>query len=219
MRALLLVLIAALAFAPARSVSGGPAAPAVPSRAEWEALAVRYRAILLRDPDDAHARYSLAIVYAHEGRVMEGYRELQAVDRRLGARRDVFSVQVVADAQRILAARPNHVPSRYRLAFALWFQGRKEEARAELERLVALEPEHPWSLGYLGYAHADAGDLDTAVALWERGIALDPANAVLHYVLALAYTRKGQLRKAAAHFAAAYRDRTLRDYVKDQEGP
>ena len=217
MRALLLLLTAALALtAPARSVSRA-AAPAAPSAAEWEALAGRYRAMLLRDPDDVHTRFSLAMVHAHQGRLLEGYRALQAVDRQVAEHRAAFAAQVALDAQRILARHRDHLPARYRLAFALWFLGRKADARAELERVVALEPEHPWSLGYLGYAHADAGDLDTAITLWERGLALDPGNAALHYVLALAYTRTGQLKKAAAHFAAAYRDRTLRDYVKEQE--
>jgi hypothetical protein len=36
------------------------------------------------------------------------------------------------------------------------------------------------------------------------------------YVLGLAYTRKGQLKKAASHSVAAYRDRTLYEYVKGQ---
>jgi tetratricopeptide (TPR) repeat protein len=216
MRAVLLGLIVALAM-PATLALPGTADSTPAPRVEWKRLVGQYKQVLLHYPTDVYTRYNLAMVYAHEGQVMDGYRELQAVDRQLAGKRDDFTAQVVAESQRILARTPGHVPTRYRLAFALWFQGRKEETRAEFDRIVALEPDHSWSLAYLGYTHADAGDLDTAVALWERGVQADPTNSVLHYVLGLAYTRKGQLKKAAAHFTAAYRDRTLYEYVKQQE--
>lgn len=210
MRSLVVVLVLLLAL-PAGSES------AAPPKTDWKVLATQYKQVLVRYPTDMHTRYNLAMVYAHEGQVMEGWRELQTVEKHLGSKRDEFSGQVVAEAQRILQRAPADVLTRYRLAFALYFQGRKDETQREFGRIVALEPNHSWSLAYLGYTFAEAGNIDKAIELWERGVKADPGNSVLHYVLGLAYTRKGQLKKAADHFTAAYRDRTLYEYVKGQE--
>jgi cytochrome c-type biogenesis protein CcmH/NrfG len=85
-----------------------------------------------------------------------------------------------------------------------------------LRRAAALEPDNPWTMGYLGFLHGERDEVDRAIAWWERGVRVDPKNAVLHYLLGLAYTRKGDVKRAATHFALAYRDRTLYEYVKGQ---
>ena len=208
---LLLAALLAVPVCPARA-----AAPPAP-KTDWQALTRQYTQGLARDPADGHTRDNLAMVYAHEGRVMDGWRQLQAVDRHLEGKREPFSTQVIRESRTILTRSPDDVLTRYRLAFALWFRGQKRESQQEFERIVALEPTHSWSLAYLGYTYADAGNLDHAIVLWERGSKADPANSILHYVLGLAYTRKGQLKKAAAHFASAYKDRTLYEYVKGRD--
>lgn len=210
----LLILLAAVLAVPV--LPAGAAAPAV-APADWQALTTQYAQVLARYPTDVHTRYNLAMVYAHQGRVMDGWRELQTVDRHLDGKREPFSTQVIRESRMVLARSPHDVLTRYRLAFALWFRGQKRETQQEFERIVALEPTHSWSLAYLGYTYAEAGNLDHAIVLWERGSKADPANSVLHYVLGLAYTRKGQLKKAAAHFASAYKDRTLYEYLKGQD--
>lgn len=179
-------------------------------------MAVQYKQVLARSPDDVQARYNLAMVYAHEGRILDGWNELKALDKQLGDKRPQFTSEVINEARRILQRSPNDLLTRYRLAFALYFNGQKDLCRVEFEKIVSLEPTHSWSLGYLGYLYADAGNLDKGMELWERGVKYDPGNSVLHYVLGIAYTRKGQLKKAASHFVAAYRDRSLYEYVKNQ---
>lgn len=188
--------------------------PAAAARTDWTGLAVKYKQVLVRYPTDPHARYSLAMVHAHEGQLLEGWRELESLGKQLGSSQQRFASDVIAEADRILARSPKDVLIRYRRAFALYFLGQKESARMEFEKIVAIEPTHSWSLGYLGYGYMDRGDLNRAITLWERGVKADPSNSVLHYVLGLAYTRKGQLKKAAGHFATAYKDRTLYEYVK-----
>ncbi len=188
--------------------------PAVAARTDWASLALKYKQVLVRYPTDPHARYSLAMVYAHEGQLLEGWRELESLGKHLGPNQQQFATDVISEADSILRRSPNDVLIRYRRAFALYFLGQKDPARIEFEKIVAIEPTHSWSLGYLGYGYMDRGDLNQAIDLWERGIKADPNNSVLHYVLGLAYTRKGELKKAARHIAAAYKDRTLYEYVK-----
>lgn len=185
----------------------------------WQALASKYKEALARSPTDVNAKYNLAMVYAHEGQVLDGWRELQSLGKQLGegVKRQEFTNQVVTDAHRVLQRSPSDILTRYRLAFAYSFSGQKDSAKAEFEKIVSLEPNHSWSLGYLGYAYAEAGDLDRGIVLWERGVEVDPGNSVLHYVLGVAYVRKGQLKKAASHFVAAYRDRTLHEFVNKEE--
>lgn len=188
--------------------------PAVAAKPDWANLALKYKQVLVRYPTDPHARFSLAMVHAHEGQLLEGWRELQSLGKQLGPSQQQFASDVISEADRILRRSPSDILIRYRRAFALYYLGQKESARGEFEKIVAIEPTHSWSLGYLGYGHMDRGDLDRAIVLWERGIKSDPNNSVLHYVLGLAYTRKGELKKAAKHFATAYKDRTLYEYVK-----
>lgn len=188
--------------------------PAAAAKTDWAGLALKYKQVLVRYPTDPHARYSLAMVHAHEGQLLEGWRELESLGKHLGSNQQQFASDVISEADRILQRSPNDVLIRYRRAFALYFLGQKDPARVEFEKIVAIEPSHSWSLGYLGYGYMDRGELNRAIVLWERGIKADPNNSVLHYVLGLAYTRKGELRKAAKHFATAYKDRTLYEYVK-----
>ena len=182
----------------------------------WQALAAQYKQVLARAPDDVQARYNLAMVHAHEGRILDGWNELKALDKQLGDKRPQFLNEVITEARRVLQRSPKDLLRRYRLAFAHYFDGQKGLSRSEFEQIVSLEPTYSWSLGYLGYLHAEAGDLNKGIELWERGVKYDPGNSVLHYVLGIAYTRKGQLKKAASHFVAAYRDRSLYEYVKGQ---
>lgn len=185
------------------------------AKTDWVSLTLKYKQVLVRYPTDPHARFSLAMVYAHEGELLNGWRELQMIGRQLSSEQQQrFATEVVGEADRVLQRSPNDVLIRYRRAFALYFLGQKDAAKVEFEKIVALEPDHSWSLGYLGYGYMDKGDLNRAIALWERGVKADPGNSVLHYVLGLAYTRKGELKKAAKHFATAYKDRTLYEYVK-----
>lgn len=182
----------------------------------WSTLALKYKEVLVRSPDDAQTRYSLAMVYAHEGQLLEGWRQLETLGKQLNGAQQQFASQVISESARTLQRTPADILTRYRLAFALYFAGQKNAARQQFEKIVALEPNHSWSLGYLGYGYMERGDLDQAIALWERGIKADPGNAVLHYVLGIAYTRKGEVKKAAGHFVAAYRNRSLYEYVKGQ---
>ncbi|MDR7419914.1 MAG: tetratricopeptide repeat protein [Armatimonadota bacterium] len=195
------------------------AAVATPARAqgsaaEWADLITRYEAQVARAPGDATARYTLAMLYARNGRLLDGYRQLQEADQAVGhARRLEVVRQIVLDAEASIRQNPRDLLARYRLAFARYFLNQPQAAAAEFERVVAMEPRNDWGFGYLGQAYAAAGQDDRAVAAWQRGLQVNPGNSVLHYVLGLMYTKRNDRRRAATHFAAAYRDRTLYDYV------
>lgn len=183
--------------------------------AEWPALTRRFEQQVQQTPSDPGVRFTLAMLYARSGRVLDGFKQLQEADQAIGSAsgRSAVARQIATEAEGLLGRNRNDLLARYRLAFARYFLGEHAAAVAEFERIVAVDPKNDWGYGYLGQGYANLGHLDRAIATWERGIAVNPRNAVLHYVLGLGYARKGDKKKAAAHLAAAYRDRTLYDYV------
>jgi predicted Zn-dependent protease len=195
-------------------LAGAAPAGAQGVAAEWPALVKRFEAQVARTPSDASVRFTLAMLYARDGRLLDGYRQLQEADAVAGAaRRAELTGQVAREAQALLKQNPHDLLARYRLAFVRYFQGDLAAATVELERIVAAEPKNDWGYGYLGQAYAAGKQDDRAIEVWQRGLRVNPNNSVLHYVLGLMYTKKNDRKNAARHFAAAYRDRTLYDYV------
>lgn len=182
--------------------------------ADWPALIRRYEQQVERTPGDASARFTLAVLYARVGRLLDGYKQLREADSAVGAAaRAPTARQIAGEAEGLIRQNPQDLLARYRLAFARYFLKDHTGAAAELERIVAAEPRNDWAYGFLGQAYADLGRHKQAISTWERGLAVNAQNAVLHYLLGLAYARQNDKKKAAAHLAAAYRDRTLYEYV------
>ncbi len=204
----------AVAVAAAVVLGGGAPASAQGTAAEWPALVKRFEAQVGRAPSDPMTRYTLAMLYARDGRLLDGYRQLQEADQAAGqGRRAELMKQIVQECDALIRANPHDLLARYRLAFARYFANEPAAAAAEFGRIVALEPRNDWAHGYLGQSYAALKQDERAIGAWQRGLEVNPNNSVLHYVLGLMYTKKDDKKKAAFHFAAAYRDRTLYDYV------
>ncbi|MGQ0568784.1 MAG: tetratricopeptide repeat protein [Armatimonadota bacterium] len=207
-RALISGIVAILVAASSPAVRGQGTA------ADWPTLITRQQELVTRGPADPGARFTLAMLYARDGRLLEAYKQLQEADNTAGAaRRITLARQIAGEAEALVRRNPNDLLARYRLAFARHFLGDHAGAAAEVERIVAADPRNDWGYGYLGQAYATLSHTDRAIVTWERGLVINPNNAVLHYLLAQAYAKKNDKKKAAQHFAAAYRDRTLYDYL------
>ncbi len=192
--------------------------PAHAASTDWKALAARYQAEVTRNPSSVDAHFYLAVVYAHEGRLLEGWEHLKRVDQLVGgeAGRAPAARRFIQTAQEWLRRSPGNVFALYCLAFAAYFANRKGMAMQAMRQAAVQEPRNAWTMGYVGFLHGEREEVDEAIAWWEAGVKADPRNAVLHYLLGLAYTRKGDLKRAGRHFVLAYRDRTLYEYVKGQ---
>jgi tetratricopeptide (TPR) repeat protein len=197
-------------------VLGGVGSPvqAQGRAAEWPALIVKYEDQVARTPSDPTTRFTLAMLYAREGRLLEGLKQLQEADKAAGPDRRLPLARAIAqEAEGLLRRNPNDLLARYRLAFARYFMGDHAGTVTEFERIVAIDPRNDWGYGYLGQGYELLGQRDRAIATWERGLGVNPGNAVIHYLLGVAHVKKGNAKKAASHFAAAYRSRTLYEYV------
>ena len=70
------------------------------------------------------------------------------------------------------------------------------EALKVMEKAVASQPDHAGSQVTLGKLYLMAGRLDKAIAHLEKARQLDPKNTSVYSHLAIAYRRKGNLKKA-----------------------
>ncbi|MDQ7827786.1 MAG: tetratricopeptide repeat protein [Armatimonadota bacterium] len=203
------LLIAACGLMAPRTVAAGTS---------WEALKVHYEREVSQHPTSVEGRFRLAVVYAHEGRLVDGWQQLKRLDQLIGGEpaRTLAARRFIEEAQASLRQDPRDVFALSRLAMAAYFAGRKNLALEAMRRAAALEPKHSWTLGYVGFLYGERQDVDQAIAWWQRGVRADPRNAVLHYLLGLAYSRKGDMKRAGYHFVLAYRDRTLYEYIKGQ---
>jgi tetratricopeptide (TPR) repeat protein len=200
-----------------------PAAPAAAQRAgvSWRPLIPGLKA-QLSAKQDTETALRLAMVYAHEGLLIEWWHMLKQIDRMVGAqnRREEFGRRIMATAGPQVKRDPGDLLARYELAFASWFVERDHHtAMQEFLEITRQEPRNAMNHGYLGYLYADRQDPKNTIAQWEEGVRLDPSNSAIRYLLGTAYNRTGRTRDAAIQFALAYKDRTVYNYVTRGELP
>ena len=206
---------------------------AVPARAQhggetWKPLipGLRTQFAAKSDPEVGTL---LALVYAHEGMIYDGYRVLRQVDQTIGgaqgggtadANRTAFAHRLSAHAAAQVGKDSGDLLARYQLAFASWFlETDHHTAMREMLEINRQDPRNGMNHGFLGYCYADRKDAKNTIAQWEEATRLDPSNSVLHYMLGSAYSHVGRSRDAALQFAQAYRDRTLYNYITRGEQP
>lgn len=215
--------IAAATIAVVTALLALPTAPAGAQRAgeSWRPLIPGLKAQLAAKPDTAIA-LRLAMVYAHEGLLIEWWHTLKRIDRMVGVegRREEFGRQIMTSAASQVKRDPGDLLARYELAFASWFVERNHHtAMQEFLEITRQEPRNAMNHGYLGYLYADRQDAKNTIAQWEEGVRLDPNNSAIRYLLGTAYNRTGRTRDAAVQFALAYKDRTVYNYVTRGELP
>ena len=95
--------------------------------------------------------------------------------------------------------RPTDLPALVRLGDTLLDQGRPEAAEEAFMRALALDRGSAAALAGMGRAALAQGDAGRAVDYLQRALAADPRATSLHYPLAMAYRRLGDLDAAEAH--------------------
>jgi tetratricopeptide (TPR) repeat protein len=187
----------------------------------WRALIPGLKAQLAARPD-AEVALRLAMVYAHEGLLIDWWHMLKQIDRMIGgeSHRGEFGRQIMGIAAQSVKQDPANLLARYELAFASWFVERDHHtAMQQFLEITRQEPRNAMNHGYLGYLYADREDARNTIAQWEDGVRLDPSNSAIRYLLGTAYNRTGRTRDAAVQFALAYKDRTVYNYVTRGELP
>jgi len=197
---------------PVRAQSAGPQS--------WRSRIAELKAKIAAHPDP-ELTFSLAMVYAHEGLLIDGWHAMKRVDQMIGGEphRAALARRIIEDATADIRRNPPDLLARYSLAFASWVAGDHDTAFREFTEITRQDPLGAMNHGYLGYIYSTRRDARNTIAEWETAVRLDPGNSVLHYMLGSAYYRTGRARDAQAQFSLAYRDRTLYNYITRGEEP
>ena len=158
------------------------------SASEW------YAAASLRAPSEARYIYLRGVVEAALGRhdtAVELFRRALAIDAR-------------------------YLPTRTRLAEALFRSGNFHDGRVEYARLAHDYPDLALAQYGLGQVAAASGEATEAVRRYLRAVELVPQFGAAHYALALSYRATGDRVLAERHLSAY---RTWRDRVPAPPDP
>jgi tetratricopeptide (TPR) repeat protein len=198
---------------------GGPAV-AQQAGSSWRGLIAGLKAQAAQHPDP-ETSFRLAMVYAHEGMLIDGWHVLKQVDKMVGGEhgRSALERAIAEHSAAAVQKDPKDLLARYSLAFSSWVGGNHDVAFREFQEITRQEPRNAMNHGYLGYAYSQRKDAANTIAQWEEAVRLDPGNSVLHYMLGSAYYQTGRSRDAAVQFNLAYRDRTLYNYITRGEEP
>jgi len=144
------------------------------------------------NPKDPHAHFDLAITYAYTNHVEEGWEELKTVDEL-----DKEFAPVALDMySKEVEAHPEDWRKRFRLAFALYFNDKKNEAIEEFHHIAEMEPKKDpkrvWAYGYIGLIYGEIDEIDKAVKYVKKAIKIDSNVAALHVLLASGYYNQGK---------------------------
>ena len=144
------------------------------------------KAAVKANPQDAGAMFDLAITYAYSNNILEGLDALKKVnelDPKFKAKGLDIYLQKTNES-------PNDWKVRFRLAFAYYFNGQKQEAIDELRNVLILDPDNVWAYGYISLIYGEMGETDKAMHAARAGLKIDNLVAALHLLLAEGYYRK-----------------------------
>jgi tetratricopeptide (TPR) repeat protein len=117
-----------------------------------------------------------------------------------------FVYQIVGKLEReresykhALELRPGDIPARLHLAEVLLELGEDDEASRQFRRVLELNPAEAAAYGGLGRAASALGRHQEAIVNLTRALELQPRATIIHYQLALAYRRLGDVEAARAH--------------------
>jgi hypothetical protein len=186
----------------------------------WKPMIPGLKAQIAAHPDP-ELQFKLAMVYAHEGMLIDGWHILKQIDQAIGgeSHRQALEQKIVADATAGIKQDPHDLLARYQLAFATWLGGNRTVPFEQFVEITRQDPTNAMNHGYLGYIYSTHNDAKNTIAQWEEAVRLDPSNSVLHYMLGSGYYRTGRTRDAAVQFNLAYRDRTLYNYITRGQEP
>ena len=169
--------------------------------------------VLKLDPQNAQARYLLALVYsaqkkydlaAHEYEQVLKYSaennpenlEIHIYLAELYYSQGKFS-QAIAQFKKILEVRPQDISANYLLGSAYLEIEKRLQAKTLFQKVLSIEPDHDGALNSLGYMYAEEGvNLDEALKMVRKAIAADPSNGAYYDTLGWVLFKKGMNAEA-----------------------
>ena len=144
------------------------------------------KAAVANNPQDAGARFDLAITCAYTNNILEGWDELKKVNE-LDPNFKNAAYKFYAEK---VTEKPGDWRLRFRLAFAYYFISKKQEAINELENVLVIDPYNVWAYGYISLIYGEMDQVDKAIDAAKKGLKIDNLVAALHLLLAEGYYKK-----------------------------
>jgi len=111
--------------------------------------------------------------------------------------------EAVADFERAVEIRHDHVEAHYNLGNALLQMGRVDDAIAHFQKALEFDPGFEKAHNNLGNALLQEGRVDEAVAHFNRALEINPGLADAQNNLGNAFAQVGRMGDAAAHYREA----------------
>lgn len=163
------------------------------------------KAAVVKTPNDAFARFDLAVTYSYTNHILESWEEIKKIpdlDPSFKKKGLIFYIEKVTE-------NPQDWKLRFRLAFALYFNGRKAEAIEQFKNVLIIDPYNVWAYGYISLAYGEMDKIDEAILWAKKGIKVDRFVAALHLLLSQGYYRKGDNWSGFAEAAETLRLKAL----------
>ena len=106
-----------------------------------------------------------------------------------------------------IAKNPDAWLAHNNLGFALYKQGKLDEAISHFSEALRIKPDYAESLNNLGGLLASQGKLNQAIAHYSQALRIKPDYAEAHNNLGVALASKGKLDEAIVHYSKALRFR------------
>jgi tetratricopeptide (TPR) repeat protein len=187
---------------------------------------------LIQNPGNRQLEMVHADLIAERGRVDEGIKALQQLQKGTDADLDVLSAQVSVyqrakkydQAQSVLNTAIQRFPDQEQVYFLQGALDEKQkkynDAEKAFRKALELENDDPAVLNYLGYMFAERGvRLDEAQALVEKAVKADPSNGAYLDSLGWVYFKQNRLDLAEEYLKKAIifvnSDSSIHDHMGD----
>ena len=141
-------------------------------------------------PESPEACFDLAISYGYSNYVKEGWDQLRKINDL--DKDKTFASAALVKYSKLTQDNPKDWKLAYRYAFALFFNGKKQEALNEFDQVLKIDPANALAYGYKALILGEMGKVDEAIDQVKKGLAIDNQIAALHLLLADGYLKKGK---------------------------
>lgn len=141
-----------------------------------------------KNPNDALARFDLAMQLAYTGWIEHAWYQLKKIPD-LDPEFKTDHEDRLFDA---IQAHPENAFLHFKIAFAYYFNDKKDLSLAAFMKAQRLAPENAWIMGFIALIYGDKKNYSEAIRWCKRALKLEPKATALHFLLAEGYRQTGQ---------------------------